>query len=254
LGILDSGGGLREVTRMRKEHLAAHLKANAGEFLGLLIAGDLLLIGLHLLHIYSKHFSDIGFASTAFAVTVDGSLGETYQYLKMFWIVLLLTGVSVRTGRLSYLSWALFFLYLLLDDSLQLHERLGSMVVARMGYVPAFRLRAQDFGELTVVGSAGLFFACLLAFTWWRGDQEFRRVFRGLALLVGVVLLFGVGVDMLHPMVDSSSLKTALGLLEDGGEMVAMSFVCWYTYRVFLQQRTEGSAEAGAPSPPPSPA
>jgi hypothetical protein len=222
--------------RMRRVHLAAYLKANAGEFLGLLIAGDLLLIGLHLLYIYSRYFSDIGFSSSAFSVTRDGGLGETYQYLKMFWIVLLLTGVSVRTGRLSYVSWALLFLYLLLDDSLQLHERLGSMVASRMGYAPAFHLRAQDFGELTVVGSVGLFFACVLALTWWRGDQEFRRVSRGLALLFGVVVLFGVGVDMLHSMADSPALTAALALLEDGGEMVAMSFVCWYAYRVFLRQ------------------
>ena len=221
---------------MRRVHLAAYLKANAGEFLGLLIAGDLLLIGLHLLYIYSRYFSDIGFSSSAFSVTRDGGLGETYQYLKMFWIVLLLTGVSVRTGRLSYVSWALLFLYLLLDDSLQLHERLGSMVASRMGYAPAFHLRAQDFGELTVVGSVGLFFACVLALTWWRGDQEFRRVSRGLALLFGVVVLFGVGVDMLHSMADSPALTAALALLEDGGEMVSMSFVCWYAYRVFLRQ------------------
>ena len=161
----------------------------------------------------------------------------------MFWIVLLLTGVSVRTGRWSYLSWSLLFLYLLLDDSLQLHERLGSIVASRMGYAPGFQLRAQDFGELTVVGSVGLLFASLLALTWWRGDREFRTVSRDLALLVGVVVLFGVGVDMLHSMAGSPALTAALALLEDGGEMVSMSFVCWYAYRVFLRQRSSTTAQ-----------
>jgi hypothetical protein len=100
--------------------------------------------------------------------------GETYQYLKMYWIVLLLVGVSIRRGKLSYLSWALLFVYLLLDDSLLFHERLGSMVASRLGYTPVLNLRAQDFGELTVVAAAGLVFAGLLSFTWWRGDPEFR--------------------------------------------------------------------------------
>lgn len=131
---------------------------------------------------------------------------------------------------------------LLLDDSLQLHERLGSMVASRMGYAPAFHLRAQDFGELTVVGSVGLLFAGLLALTWWRGDREFRRVSRDLALLVGVVVLFGVGVDMLHSMAGSPALTAALALVEDGGEMVSMSFVCWYAYRVFLRESSSAPA------------
>lgn len=197
---------------------------------------------MHLLYLYSRYFHDLGFSSSAFSVTRDGGLGETYQYLKMFWIVLLLAGVSVRTGRLSYLSWSLLFLYLLLDDSLQLHERLGSVVASRLGYATAFHLRPQDFGELTAVGSVGLLFAGLLALTWWRGDSEFRRTSRNLALLVGVVVLFGVGVDMLHSMADSPALTAALALLEDGGEMVSISFVCWYAYRVFLRQSSSATA------------
>jgi hypothetical protein len=167
--------------------------------------------------------------------------GETYQYLKMYWIVLLLVGVSIRRGKLSYLSWALLFVYLLLDDSLLFHERLGSMVASRLGYTPVLNLRAQDFGELTVVAAAGLVFAGLLSFTWWRGDPEFRRVSRGLALLVGVLLLFGVGVDLLHGISDIPAVMALRALLEDGGEMVAMSFVCWYAYRVFLRPGGEDS-------------
>ena len=202
--------------------------------LGLLIAGDLLLIGLHLLHIYSRYFSDIGVSSYFFSITIDGGLGEIYQYLKMGLIVLLLVGVSVRRGKLSYLSWAVLFVYLLLDDSLLLHERLGEVVASRMRFTPVLTLRAQDLGELTVVGSVGLLFAGLLTLAWWRGDPEFRRVSRDLALLVGLLVLFGVGVDMLHGLSDVLALMAARALVEDGGEMVAMSLICWYAYRVFL--------------------
>ena len=208
-------------------------------FLGLLIAGDLLLVGLHLLHIYSRYFSDIGISSYMFSLTHDGGVGEIYQYLKMYWIVLLLVGVSVRSGKLAYLSWTFLFLFLLLDDSLQIHEQLGAIVSSRMGYTAALHLRAQDLGELTVVCLAGLFLGSLLSLTCWRGDPQFRRISRDLALLVGLVVLFVVGIDMLHGISDIDAVIAARALLEDGGEIVAMSFVCWYVYRVFLQGEGE---------------
>lgn len=227
---------------MRLDQARARLGARSGEFLGLLIAGDLLFIALHLLHGYSTRFSDLGFSDPGFSLGKDRGFGEIFQYLKMFGIVLLLLGISSRAGRLSYLSWSGLFLYFLIDDSFQLHERVGRVIAVRLGYTPGLSLRAKDFGELTVVVAAGLFFATVVALAWWRGGDDFRRVSKHLAMLVGLVVLFGVVLDMIHFMVKTPAVAAGLGIVEEGGEMVAMSLACWYTYTLFLgRDRSRGS-------------
>jgi hypothetical protein len=210
----------------------------------LLIAGDLLFMGLHLLHIYSREVADLGFSDNRFSLYQDAGFGELYQYPKTFLIVLLLIGLSLRPARRSYLIWAGLFLYLLLDDSLRLHERLGRTVAGQLEYIPGLQLRAQDFGELTVLAVVGLLFAVFLALAWQRSDRDFRRDSKYLTLLVGCLALFGVVLDMVHVIVRAREAAgaigllgvTAIGLLEDGGELVAMSLVCWYTYKLFLRR------------------
>ena len=197
-----------------EEQLAAYLKANAGEFLGLLIAGDLLLIALHWLYSTASILRP-GFSSSASRHPRWRSGGQNYQYLKMFWIVLLLAGVGVRTGR-CLTELVVLFLYLLLDDSLQLMS--GRLDVASRMVRSAFHLRAR-IRELTVVGSV-VSFCRSTRIQRWRGDRQFRRTSRDLALLVGVVGAFGVGVGTAPPDGgQSGSHRPHVALLEDGGEM-----------------------------------
>ena len=56
------------------------------------------------------------------------------------------------------LCWTLLYAYLLCDDAFQIHERGGGAIARYRNYEGAFRLTAQDFGELTVFGVFGLFF------------------------------------------------------------------------------------------------
>jgi putative solute:sodium symporter small subunit len=201
--------------------------------LAILIAIDLIFVTLHLLHLYSRHYTNIGFLAPMFSIEQDRGYGELWQYVKTLAIVLLLLGLSLRRASRSYLSWAFLFLSFLLDDALELHERLGEGAAAYLGYGPGLNLRANDLGELTVVALATLVFGTLLAFTWWRGDVAFRRVSKRLALLVGVLVVFGIGMDAIHIMVKNRVLGTALGFVEEGGEMVAVSLILWYTHRLF---------------------
>jgi hypothetical protein len=185
------------------------------------------------LHLYSSHFTNIGFFDPNLSIERDRGYAEIWQYGKTFVIILLLLGISLRRANRSYLSWAGLFLYFLLDDSLTLHERLGQLLANHLGYVPGLNLRAKDFGELTFIGLAALVFGTLLALTWFRGDATFRSVSKRLALLVGLVVVFGVGLDMVHIMAEHIVLRMSLAIVEDGGEMVAISLILWYVQQLF---------------------
>jgi hypothetical protein len=181
--------------------------------------------------------ADLGFSGRRFSLYRDRGFAELFQYTKILAIVLLLAGIALRAGY-RYLIWCSLFFYFLLDDALQLHERLGAAVAAGLEFPPAFQLRAQDLGELTVVAGVGVPFAVLLALVWWRADESFRRDSRELALLVGGLAVVGVVLDMLNMMLRVPLLAGLIGVLEDGGEMVMMSLICWYTYRLFLRRNT----------------
>src|SRR3712207_8517062 len=52
---------------------------------------------------------------------------------KEYWIALLLGLFTIQKRSILYLGWCLLFFYLLLDDSLGIHERLGGIVSYRLG-------------------------------------------------------------------------------------------------------------------------
>ena len=74
----------------------------------------------------------------------------------------------VRRHNALYLAWAVLFSYFMLDDSLNIHEMLGWPVAERLELVPAFGLRAKDFGEFAVSLIAGVVLLGLIALCYWR--------------------------------------------------------------------------------------
>jgi hypothetical protein len=71
-------------------------------------------------------------------------------------------------------------------------------------------LRAKDFGELTVWAAVGLAVLLLLAATYVRSTPASK----------------------VHMLVEDRLLRHALLIIEDGGEMLAMSLVCWFVARL----------------------
>jgi hypothetical protein len=209
--------------------------------LGYLLAGDLLFLLLHLFHVYSERVSDLGLSNPVFSLAQEQGLAEIFQYLKFLCTALLLLVISRRQSNLSYLSWSALFLYLLLDDSLQLHERGGAQLAAYISrdFALAVRLRVRDVGELIVALAAGLGFLGIIATAWHRGGDEFREFSRRLIVLLALLFLFGVVTDMVHEMVRRGVLAASLQVLEDGGEMIVMSVVCWYVYQFGFRVRPD---------------
>lgn len=221
----------------RASAAAAAPAAVSRALLALLLSTDGLFIALHLVYLYSRFLQDFHFS-----VEMDWGHGDVFQMVKEYWAFALLVALFLRTRRPVHGAWSLVLGYVLLDDAVQIHERGGGKIVEWFGYAPAFQLRAQDFGELTVTVAAGLGLAVAMGGAWLLSDREDRRVARRLTALLGLLFFFGVIVDMLHVV----RAWPLLGLLEDGGEMLAMSLICWYVFRLF-------GLEVARPTPPPGP-
>ena len=187
----------------------------------------------------------LGFLSEQFDITQEGGYAELFQYVKEFWCTILLLLVAWQARSASYLVWTFFFGYLLADDMLQIHETGGEMIAAHLNFASGFGLRAKDLGELTVTLAVAIVLFLALGLTYWHSNPRFRKVSMDILLLLAGLAFFGVALDMLHVMVYNvealgswaSIFGEAIGLIEDGGEMLVMSLMVWYLFLVADRKR-----------------
>ncbi|MEN8260835.1 MAG: hypothetical protein ABFS02_09660 [Pseudomonadota bacterium] len=206
-----------------------NLEKSSTKLLVLLLFTDLIFVFLHVF--YNIHL----LRDPLFSMTKDGGYAEMYQYIKEYWIVLLLGIMAIKNSKMIYFTWSALFAYLLIDDSLRVHEQFGNFVVEYFGFQPAFGLRAQDFAELSV----SMFFGALLFLSiggaYYLSDNKAKEISKHLVILIGVLVFFGVFVDMLHSMIPWG--RRIFAMIEDGGEMLAMSLIVWYVFGLDLIQR-----------------
>ena len=109
---------------------------------------------------------------------------------------------------------------------------MGGSFVDLLDIQPAFGLRGQDYGEVGAYAIAGIIFLLSGWLAYRHGSSLARRI--GLHLLVGVFALavFGVGADMAHQLLGSRFpwTETSLVVLEDGGELIVVSAICWFIH------------------------
>ena len=197
----------------------------ASKLLGLLLLTDLGFIAIHILLLLTGRLNP---TSTSYAqlysLERDRGFPEVFQYTKEFWCILLLGFTAIRQRSLSYLSWMLLFIYLLLDDSFHIHEQVGAYLSDTFRFIPMLGLRPVDFGELIVSGTAGLLLLGLISVAYRFGDRLFRKASRYLMILLLALATSGILFDMLHIVVPER-MSRAFGVLEDGGEMLVMSVI-----------------------------
>lgn len=203
------------------------LKDNSIRLLYLFLATDLAFIVIHLVYVHADVLSN-----PSFSLAQERGYSEIFQYIKEYWIALLLGALAVKQRSALYLGWSLLFFYLLLDDSLTIHEILGAIISEKLGLQAVFNLRALDFGELIVSACIGLFFLFFLAISYRFASRIPRETSKSLIIMFLVLAVFGIAVDMLHSMLRFSLFwDPLLAMLEDGGEMVVMSVIAWFVFK-----------------------
>lgn len=190
------------------------------QWLWLLLAADLAFMGLH---VYRK----IHGAGSMLDISHDGGYAEMFQYLKEFWIALLLARAAVlRHDRWLWL-WSAVFAYVLVDDAMSFHERVGDWLAAQGVVGAALGAKAKDLGQLLFFVSAAS--ACTGAVIVLRRFMPAPPLqpHKALLMLFAGLVLFGVGVDLLHSIAMPLGVR-GLGVIEDGGEMMVMSLLAAY--------------------------
>lgn len=203
------------------------------QLLVLFLLADLLFVAFHILHKAPDEWLPF-FDQDPFSITRDLGLAESFQYVKEYWVVLLLGFLALRRGKKELIGWTLLFGYLLLDDMFALHEKMGDFIASlignRLDHLLFANLELDDIGEVLGILGLGLVFALILIPTYLRLKPDARPVYRTLTWLLAALLFFGLGLDLLDRLVDSYIIQEMFKLAEDGGEMLVMSVICWYAY------------------------
>lgn len=204
--------------------IGAVLGGGAIAFYALLAAID---AGFILLHIIGRvvfhdhyHFLDI---------SRDHSLSELFMYLEYVLCMALLAGHAEARRSWHYLAWIPLFIYLLGDDSVQIHEKVGDFLAHHFDLPKVHHLDPDAVGELLATFLVLLFFAPILLVGFIAGNRRFKAFSVGLAACIGLLGFFGVFVDVIHALLHHRKyLKFVMGIAEDGGEMFALSLILTY--------------------------
>ena len=160
-----------------------------------------------------------------FSLSEEGSFAEWFEYA----LTAAAAGAMLsawRRRRAPILAVASFFyLWLMLDNALGLHEAGGRLLAPLLAFTGEAGTDLSAVGEVAVFGVTGIAFG---AATLWAltGDSP-RANSAGLVVIVIAALAapFGIGVDLVHELLPENSilLAEAMGFIEDFGELLALA-------------------------------
>ena len=216
-------------------------RGTAIRVLALLLAADLLILLFYALHVVCRPLG--WFQDEYWSLEMDRGLGESFQYVQTFWTGLMLLAVSFRSRELIFLAWSAVFAWILLDDSLQWHERAGAVLSHHLGLLHAVGLRPEDVGELLVFAAAAALLLSFLVPGYLLASAPARRSGRRLACIALAMAVAGGFFDVLHSATRGMFLSHLLGLAEDWGELLVMSAACAYAFHLLTAGHSAGDCD-----------
>lgn len=199
--------------------------------LAVLLTADLVLIVLHILH-ELRSMGLLGdqqlLRNPLLLLSQDRGYGELWGYAKALAVTAVFIVLAWKRRAPIFGALAFTFAVIVLDDSLMLHEVYGYRLAAALALEPRFGLEAQDFGELLVWSGLGVLVAAALLYGFWRSDRQSRALAAIFLGLLAALVLFAVGVDMLHIALSDAfrGAHRLWPLIEEGGELVVLSLAC----------------------------
>lgn len=200
------------------------------KLLVLLLITDVAFILLHILNVYTGLLNN-----SYYLLYRDRGFAEFFQYTKELWIALLFLFLAIKKKQGIFYVFSLLFLYLLIDDAFELHENLGRLFADTLNLQDWLGLRAVDIGELLVSGLFGGLFLVALSLFFVLSDQITRRIALYMGVFIVLLAFFGVALDMVTVIIEQRAIVRVLVILEEGGEMLVMSLITWFVYRLNYQ-------------------
>ncbi|WP_017324997.1 hypothetical protein [Synechococcus sp. PCC 7336] len=216
--------------RRRRIHWpsALQIPTHLARFLVVLLAIDSLFLVLHIVHVYE--ILPIG---NRWALGVDRSYSEWFQYGKLFLIASIFLWLEIKYKSRIYGFFSLLFWLIFLDDSLSIHENLGDLIGVWLNTV-------DHVGEVIAMLALGLVPIISIAISYANTKvTRYKQFSLNLIKLISIYVFSGVVIDFIYSEVyfPSNLVRTILGILEDFGENIAMVLILVFAIRHLLYVR-----------------
>lgn len=150
--------------------------------------------------------------------------------------------MGITQRRRLYFIFSFLFLYFLIDDSIEYHERFGEFLANFLHLQPGLGLRAVDFGELLVSAVFGLLFVSSIALGYFLSDPTMRSVALYLIGMIVILAGFGVVMDMVEILITHAGIGRMVVILEEAGEMLVMSIITWFAFSLSFSVRSPATS------------
>ena len=209
----------------------------ADKFLLMIVGIDIIFILLSLIDSFS------GFNFNNFAVQNDNLYAEKFQYLKFIGIAIISFLLAIKRGSAKFLFFMIIPIYLYWDDSRQLHERFGTKIASFLyegshNDILIRNFRYQDIGEILYMSLIALILLIIFLICFKLSDvfeKYFLKKILKLFIIFGIFALF---VDSIHQL-SGGFIYDLLTVIEDGGEMIPISFITAYFFKYLINNRNK---------------
>ncbi len=190
---------------------------------------DILLISISVFLGVAKLMSLLTVWPEILNIGFDWSLGEIFNYLKWFAAIVLLLVSYLKERIFLLLALTFFFIIVLADDALQLHERSALAIISILNLQfnnidHAIILSERIFWA--ILGLAGLLPVWI---GWVNASIKLKARVTPIAWFFAGVMITAIGVDALHSIAPAKTIiKGVLGIIEEGGEMLFITALVSY--------------------------
>ena len=217
----------------------------------ILVLGNLVAVALHLAEVRAGPLGPDGFPSGRLRINRDQGLAEVWGYLQTSVAVALLVVVFAKKQNALALAWAAVLTLVVLDDSLGLHERLGSRAGRALQLPSPGGLRPSDLGELLAWGLMGVVAVAALLLGWRASTHRQRSATGPLFGSFIALVFFAIVVDLVHQAVSSDNrqiwgieLNPAVRFAEASGELFSMTAIALAALALVLDMRPDHTRDA----------
>ena len=164
----------------------------------------------------------------------EWSVSETLNYLKCLTMALVFFAAYLRDKQFLLIVMSVTAVFLLADDSLQLHERLGSNFANTFKLQDEFGLRAYTYGHIVIWGGLGSIILLIIYRGWRTASSDLKKSLYPVFGYFFAIVFCAVGLDTLHELLDLPKIyKGIIGIFEDGGEMLFLTAMLRYVWNTF---------------------
>ena len=189
---------------------------------------------------FIDRFTVLNFSN--FLVDRDNFFAEKFQYLKYIGISILSFLLATKRRASQFLVFMIIPIYLYLDDQNKLHETFGNKIASLFTEVNPrdifliSNVRFQDIGEVLYMSLVGFILLIIFLICLKLSNPSEKYFLKNILNYFFIFGFFAVIVDLIDRFFNGN-IKKLLVIFEDGGEMIAISFIAAYFFKYFKNRK-----------------